>query len=166
VVVVNPSTPVGPGDLKPTPTGKIIVDFLRGKIPAYVDTGLNLIAVEDVAQAHLLAAEKGRIGEKYILGNRNLTLREILAMLAAITDSRPPSVRIPHWIALAAAAVDTGLSHIRGVEPGIPLEAALMSRKRMFFSADKAIGELGLRCSSVEDALARAVEWFCRKGVT
>jgi len=160
VVIVNPSTPVGPGDIKPTPTGKIIVDFLRGRMPAYVDTGLNLIAVEDVATGHLLAAEKGRVGEKYILGYRNLTLREILHMLAMITDRRPPSVRIPHWVALAAAAVDTAVSRVLSKEPGITIEAVQMSRKMMFFSAAKAVRELGLPQSPVEHALARAVHWF------
>lgn len=164
VVIVNPSTPVGPGDIKPTPTGKMIVDFLRGKMPAYVNTGLNLIAVEDVAEGHLLAAEKGRVGEKYILGNQNLTLCEILAMLADITGRKAPTVRIPHWIALAASAFDTTVSCIRGVEPGIPLEAVLMSRKRMFFSADRAVSELGLPQSLVTNALAEAVEWFQRNG--
>ncbi len=160
VVIVNPSTPVGPGDIKPTPTGKIILDFMRGRMPAYVDTGLNLIAVEDVAAGHLLAAEKGRVGEKYILGYRNLTLREILVMLAIITDRNPPSVRIPHWVALAAAVVDTGFSRILGREPGISIEAVLMSRKMMYFSAAKAVGELGLPQTPVEHALARAVHWF------
>lgn len=166
VVIVNPSTPVGPGDIKPTPTGKMIVDFLRGKMPAYVDTGLNLVSVEDVAEGHLLAAERGRVGEKYILGNQNLTLREILGILAKITHRKAPTVRIPHRVALTVAALDTAISRIRGVEPGIPLEAVLMSRKRMFFSADKAVRELALPQTSVETALAQAVEWFCRNGAT
>lgn len=160
VVIVNPSTPVGPGDIRPTPTGKIILDFLKGRMPAYVDTGLNLIAVEDVAEGHLLAAAKGRVGGKYILGNQNLTLREILETLARITNRKPPRTRIPHWVALAAAAVDTSVSAVIGREPGIPIEAVLMSRKRMFFSADKAVRELGLPQTPVEDALARAVQWF------
>ena len=160
VVIVNPSTPVGPGDIKPTPTGKIILDFLRGAMPAYVDTGLNLIAVEDVAEGHLLAAERGTVGEKYILGNANLTLREILGILARITGRKPPSVRIPHVLALIAAMASTSAGRVMGKEPGIPIEAVLMSRKRMFFSAEKAVRELGLPQSSVEDALARAVQWF------
>jgi dihydroflavonol-4-reductase len=160
VVIVNPSTPVGPGDIKPTPTGKMIVDFLRGKMPAYVDTGLNLIAVEDVAQGHLLAAERGTVGEKYILGNQNLTLREIFAILARITGRKPPAMRVPHWLALAAAVCDSAVSRLRNAEPSIPIEAVLMSRKRMFFSEAKAVSELGLPQSSVEDALARAVQWF------
>ncbi len=165
VVIANPSTPVGPGDIKPTPTGKIIVDFLRGRMPAYVDTGLNLISVEDVAEGHLLAAEKGRVGEKYILGNENLTLREILEMLAKITGRKAPTIRIPHWVALTAAAVDTVTSYVRRAEPAIPLDAVLMSRKRMFFTAEKAVRELGLPQSPVADALARAVEWFRKSGL-
>jgi len=160
VVIVNPSTPVGPGDIKPTPTGRIILDFMRGGMPAYVDTGLNLIAVEDVAAGHLLAAEKGKPGEKYILGNRNLTLRGILGILAKLTGRKPPSLRLPHWVALAAAVVNTSASRLLSREPSIPIEGVLMARKRMFFSATKAVRELGLPQTSVEDALARAVEWF------
>lgn len=160
VVIVNPSTPVGPGDIKPTPTGKMILDYLQGKMPAYVDTGLNLIAVEDVAEGHLLAARKGRVGEKYILGNCNLTLREILAILAHIKGRKPPSVRIPHWIALLAAYTDTAVSRILNKEPNILIEAVQMSRKRMFFSSEKAVRELGLPQTSVEDALRRAISYF------
>lgn len=160
IVIVNPSTPVGPGDIKPTPTGKIILDFLRGKMPAYVDTGMNLVAVEDVAQGHLLAAEKGCAGEKYILGNRNLTLREILGILSEIIGRKPPRVRIPHAVALAAALVDAARSRISGAEPAIPLEGVLMARKKMYFSAEKAVRELGLSQTPVQDALAGAVRWF------
>jgi dihydroflavonol-4-reductase len=160
VVIVSPSTPVGPGDIKPTPTGRLILDFMRGRMPAYVDTGLNLIAVEDVAAGHLLAAEKGSPGERYILGNRNLTLREILGILADITGRKPPTLRLPHWAAIAAALASTSASRVLSREPGIPIEGALMARKRMFFSAAKAVRELGLPQTSVEDALARAVEWF------
>ncbi len=166
VVVVNPSTPVGPGDIKPTPTGKVILDFLRGRMPAYVDTGLNLISVDDVAEGHLLAAERGRIGEKYILGNQNLTLREILGLLAKITGAKPPSIRIPHWVALTAAALDTALSRGLGREPSIPIDAVRMSRKRMFFSAEKAVRELGLKQTPVDAALAEAVNWFRRNILT
>ena len=160
VVIVNPSTPVGPGDIKPTPTGKIILDFLNGKMPAYVDTGLNLVAVEDVAEGHLLAAEKGKVGEKYILGNQNLTLQEIFGILAEITHRRPPRMQVPHWVALVAAVADTAFSRILNREPGVQIEAVLMSRKRMFFSAEKAVRELGLPQTPVEDALAGAVRWF------
>lgn len=164
VVIVNPSTPVGPGDIKPTPTGKTILDFLRGKMPAYVDTGMNLVAVEDVAEGHLLAAQEGRAGEKYILGNRNLTLRQILHMLAAITNRKPPSLRIPHAIPLAAALVDAARSRLTGSAPTIPLEGVLMARKKMYFSAEKAVRELGLPQTPVEGALARAVRWFEENG--
>jgi dihydroflavonol-4-reductase len=164
VVIVNPSTPVGPGDIKPTPTGRMVLDFLRGKMPAYVDTGLNLIAVEDAAAGHLLAADSGRSGEKYILGNRNMMLKDILAVLARITGRKPPTLRLPHWVPIAAAAVDDTWARVTGNEPGIALEAALMSRKRMFFSADKAVRELGVPQSPVDEALARAVEWFQSNG--
>ncbi len=164
VVIVNPSTPVGPGDIKPTPTGKIIVDFLKGRMYGYVETGLNLVAVEDVAEGHLLAAEKGMPGEKYILGNKNMTLREILESLSHITNRRPPTLRVPHWIAIAAAAADTAVSRMRGREPNIPVEGALMARKKMFYSSARAVRELGLPQSSVEGALARSVKWFVDNG--
>ncbi|MCE5199100.1 MAG: hopanoid-associated sugar epimerase [Armatimonadota bacterium] len=164
VVIVNPSTPIGPGDIKPTPTGKIILDFLKGKMLAYVDTGLNLVDVEDVAEGHLLAAAKGRVGEKYILGNRDLTLQEILTILAQITNRQPPSLRIPHWVSLLAAYGDSAVSLILGKAPGIPVEGALMAKKKMFFSPQKSINELGLPQRSVEDALARAVRWFMDNG--
>ena len=164
VVIVNPSTPIGPGDVKPTPTGKTIVDFLKGKMYGYVDTGLNLIAVEDVARGHLLAAEKGKAGEKYILGNRNMTLREIFEVLGRITGRKPPTLRVPHWVALAAAYADAAKSRLLGTAPDIPIEAVLMARKRMFFSSEKAVRELGLPQSSVEEALERAVKWFTDHG--
>lgn len=165
VVIVNPSTPIGPGDTKPTPTGAIIVNFLQGKIPAYVDTGLNLVAVEDVAQGHLLAAEKGVVGEKYILGGENMTLREILGILAVISGRKAPSIRIPHSIAYAAAAASEMFAAFRGGEPSISIESVRMSCKKMFFSPVKAIRELGLPQSSVRDALTRAVRWFQDKGM-
>lgn len=166
VVVVNPSTPVGPGDIKPTPTGKTIVDFLNGRMPAYVDTGLNLVAVEDVAVGHLLAAQRGKAGRKYILGNRNMTLHEILETLAGITGQSAPRLCLPHWVAIAAAAADTARSRIFGGYPQIALEAALMSQKRMFFSSARAVRELGLPQTPVENALVRAVEWFIANGYT
>lgn len=160
IVIVNPSTPIGPGDVKPTPTGKIIVDFLKGRMAGYVDTGLNLIAVEDAAEGHLLAAERGRTGERYILGNRNMTLREILDTLARIAGRKPPRLRIPHWLALSAAVIDSLKSRLLRTEPSIPIEGVLMARKTMFFSSEKAIRELGLPQNSVENALERAVRWF------
>jgi dihydroflavonol-4-reductase len=164
VVIVNPSTPVGPGDVRPTPTGKIILDFLMGKMQAYVDTGLNLISVEDVAEGHLLAAEKGVRGCKYILGNHNLTLKQILKMLAEITGRKPPSVCIPHWAALVASVANTAYNSALARPPSIPIEGVLMARKKMFFSSEKAVTQLGLPQSPVEDALAASVEWFKRNG--
>jgi len=160
VVIVNPTTPVGPGDWKPTPTGRILVDFLNGKMPAYVDTGLNLAPVEDVAAGHLLAAERGRIGERYILGGRNMTLKEILEVLSAITGRPAPRVKLPHAIALAAGYADQWISRITRREPQIPVEGVKMSRHRMFIASDKAERELGYRPGSVEAALERAVRWY------
>ncbi len=161
VVIVNPSTPVGDLDIKPTPTGKIIVDFLNNKIPAYVDTGLNLIDVHDVAIGHLLAAEKGEIGRRYILGNQNLSLKQILQELAHLTHKEPPRTQIPYSVAYIAAAIDTlvegGILHR---EPMIALEGVKMARKEMFFSANRAVTELGLPQSNVTKSLARAIEWF------
>jgi dihydroflavonol-4-reductase len=164
VVVVNPSAPVGELDVKPTPTGQMIVDFLDGKMPFYVDTGLNLVDVRDVARGHLLAAEKGRVGERYILGGENLTLKAILELLSDLTGRPAPRRRIPHWIPTVAAAVDTGLARLLGRTPRVSLEAVRMSRHRMFFDAGKAVRELGLPQSPVRAALARAVAWFREHG--
>jgi len=164
VVIVNPSTPVGEMDIKPTPTGQMIVDFLNRRMPAYVETGLNLVDVRDVAEGHVLAAEKGRIGEKYILGNRNMTLKEIFDALSRLTGIPSPAVRLPHWVPLAAAAVDTLASRLTGRQPRVPLEGVRMSRHTMFFDAGKAIRELGLPQTPVEEALGRAVAWFRENG--
>jgi dihydroflavonol-4-reductase len=164
VVIVNPTAPVGPNDWKPTPTGKIIVDFLNGKMPAYVDTGLNVAAVEDVAAGHLLAAKNGRVGQRYILGGRNMTLREILGALAKITGRSAPRIRIPHAVALAAAYGDAIFARLSGREPQIPVEGVKMSRHRMFVASDKAEKELGYHAGPVEPALARAVEWYESRG--
>jgi dihydroflavonol-4-reductase len=160
VVIVNPTAPVGEGDLKPTPTGKIIVDFLRGAMPAYVDTGLNLVDVRDVAEGHLLAAEIGRPGERYILGAQNMTFREILETLGRVSNRPAPRLRLPHGVAYAFALGESALSRITGREPRAPLEAVRMARKKMFVSTDKARRELGFQPGPVEDALHRAVEWF------
>jgi dihydroflavonol-4-reductase len=164
VVIVNPTAPVGPGDWKPTPTGKIILDFLNGKMPAYVDTGLNVVAVEDVAAGHLLAAEKGRIGQRYILGARNLTLKQILGVLAALTGRPAPRIRLPHAVALAAGYADEFVSRLRGREPQIPVEGVKMSRHRMFVESDKAQRELGYHPTPVETAFQRAVRWYEEHG--
>ena len=164
VVIVNPTAPVGECDLKPTPTGKIIVDFLKGAMPAYVDTGLNLVDVRDVAEGHLLAARLGRPGERYILGCHNLTLREILERLSGLSDKPAPKWRLPYAVAFAAGAVDTALSRITGREPRAPLDAVRMARKKMFVSSEKARRELGFEPHPVDDALRRAIEWFRQNG--
>jgi dihydroflavonol-4-reductase len=160
VVIVNPTAPVGPGDWKPTPTGKIILDFLCGRMPAYVDTGLNFVAVEDVAAGHWLAAERGRAGERYILGGRNMTLKDLLQTLAALTGRRAPWVRLPHAVALAAGYADTWISRALGREPQIPVEGVRMSRHKMWVDSSKAGRELGYHPGPVEAALERAVRWY------
>ncbi|MBI3694421.1 MAG: NAD-dependent epimerase/dehydratase family protein [Acidobacteria bacterium] len=160
VVVVNPTAPVGDRDVKPTPTGKIIVDFLLGRMPAYVDTGLNLVDVRDVAQGHLAAAERGRSGERYILGARNMTLREIVEELARLGGRPAPKVRIPYAVAWTYAAAGTALANLTGREPRAPLDAVRMSRKKMWVRIDKAERELGFAPGPVEEALRRAIEWF------
>ncbi len=164
VVIVHPSTPVGSRDVKPTPTGQMIVDFLTGRMPAYVDTGLNLIDVEDVAEGHCLAMEKGRQGEGYILGARNLSLREILEILSRVSGRPAPRVRLPHAAALGLAAVSTAASAWTGRPPRIPWDAVRMSRKRMFFDSAKAVRELNLPQGPVEQALDKAVGWFRANG--
>lgn len=164
VVIVNPSTPVGERDVKPTDTGRIVVDFLKRKIPAYVDTGLNLIDVRDCALGHLLAAEKGRVGEKYILGCRDLELREIFEKLEEITGLPAPRRKVPHWLPIAVGAVDTALARLVGYQPRVPLEAALLARYKMFFDPAKAVRELGLPQTPAEQPLRRAAEWFRANG--
>ncbi len=164
VVIVNPSTPVGERDIKPTDTGQAIVDFLNRSIPAYVDTGLNLIDVRDCAMGHLLAAEKGRVGEKYILGCRNLELREILEILAEISGLKAPRRQLPHWIPIGFAALDTWRARTFGGTPRVSHDAARLARYKMFFDASKAVRELGLPQTPVEEPLRRAVEWFRANG--
>jgi dihydroflavonol-4-reductase len=166
VVLVHPSTPVGPGDAKPTPTGQIIVDFLCGRMPAFVDTGLNLVHVDDVAEGHLLAAERGQVGEKYILGHRNMTLREILDRLGALTGLPSPRREIPLGVALAAGYLSQWWSdHVSHRPPRVPLEGVRMARKRMFFNAAKAVRELGMPQTPIDQALAAAVDWFREQGM-
>jgi dihydroflavonol-4-reductase len=164
VVIVNPTTPVGPGDWKPTPTGKIILDFLLGSMPAYVDTGLNFVAVEDAARGHLLAAERGKIGERYLLGGKNMTMKELLDALAKITGLRAPTRQIPHGAALVAAYADAAFCRIRGREPRIPVEGVRIARHKMFVNDAKARRELGYESAPVEAALERAVHWYCENG--
>src|SRR5713226_2420502 len=165
VVVVNPTTPVGEQDIKPTPTGRIIVDFLKKKFPAYVDTGLNLVDVTECARGHVAALEKGRSGERYILGGENLTLKQILDKLSAITGLPSPKVRVPYAVALLAGVVDEMVTgRILRREPRATIEAVQMSRKKMFVTSGKAVRELGWKVVPVKDALGRAVEWFRANG--
>ncbi len=166
IVVVNPSAPVGPWDRKPTPTGQLIVDFARGKLPAIVDTGLNIVHVRDVAEGHLLAAERGRVGERYILGHRNMTLAEIVAELAEITGRPAPRLRLPYAVAWTAGAVSTAVSTwITHRPPAVALEAVRMARRRMFFDAAKAVRELGLPQTPARAAFEDAVAWFEGQGL-
>jgi dihydroflavonol-4-reductase len=164
VVIVNPTTPVGPGDWKPTPTGKIIVDFLNGRMPGYVDTGLNFVSVEDCARGHLLAAERGRIGERYILGGRNLTLKQMLDILSSVSGRPAPRWKFPHVLAYAAGYMDTAVSRLWGREPRIPLEGVRMARHNMFVDASKAGLELGFAPGPIEAALERGVAWYESNG--
>ena len=165
VVIVSPSTPVGELDIKPTPTGKIIVDFLRGKMFGYVDTGMNLVDVRDVAEGHLLAAEKGRIGERYILGGRNITLKELFDLLSGLTGIRSPKTRIPHWVAEGYAHIENAWSvKIAHHPPFAPIESVKLSRNKMWFDGSKAVRELGLPQSPVETALEHAITWFQKNG--
>lgn len=164
VVIVNPTTPVGPGDWKPTPTGRVIVDFLNGKIPAYVDTGLNFVAVEDVAKGHWLAAEKGKLGERYILGDRNLTLKEFLGVLARLSGRPRSRMRVPHALPYAAALADSLFAKILRREPSIPLEGVRMARHKMFVNGAKAHADLGYSTSGLEAALERAIGWYSDHG--
>jgi len=166
VVIVNPSAPVGPRDVKPTPTGQVIVDFLNGKMPAYLDTGLNWVHVRDVALGHIFAAEKGRVGERYILGNAagNWTMREAFAVLEEVTGVRAPRTRIPYWVALTAAHVDETISSITGKPPKAPLAGVRMARYKMFFNPAKAISELGLPQTPPRQALQDAADWFVQNG--
>ena len=164
VVIVNPSTPVGSHDLKPTPTGQMIVDFLNGRMPAYIETGLNLVDVKDVAEGHLLAMEKGKIGERYILGARNCTLKEILEILGKVSGLPVPTVRIPYPVALGLSGVSTCVSFFTKRSPRIPMEGVRMARHRMFFDSSKAVRELGFPQHPIEEAVLGAVVWFYDNG--
>jgi len=166
VVIVNPSAPVGPRDVKPTPTGQLLVDFLNRKMPAYLDTGLNWVHVRDVAVGHILAAEKGRIGERYILGNAegNWTMKEALDMLEDVTGVPAPKVRIPYFVALAAAHVNEIISALTRRPPKAPLAGVRMARHKMFFNPAKAIRELGLPQTPPKQALVDGVNWFRQNG--
>jgi len=166
VIIVNPSAPIGPRDVKPTPTGQIVVDFLNRKLPAYLDTGLNWVHVRDVAVGHVLAAEKGRLGERYILGNAqgNWTMRETLAALAEITGIPSPKTQIPYWVALAMAHVNEGIASLTGTSPKAPLAGVRMAKDKMWFNPAKAIRELGLPQTPPKQAFGDAVAWFRANG--
>lgn len=164
VVIVNPTAPVGEGDVKPTPTGRIVLDFLLGKMPAFIDTGLNLADVRDVAAGHLSACERGKTGERYILGGANMTLEEILRELARICGRPAPRLRIPYGAAYAAALLSTAWANVTGREPRAPIDAVRMARKKMYVRCDKARREIGYAPAPVAAALSRAVEWFRANG--
>ena len=160
VVIVNPTAPIGEHDVKPTPTGKIVLDFLNGDMPAFIDTGLNVVDVRDTAEGHWLACERGRPGERYILGSENLTLAQILEKLARITGRKAPRVRLPYAVAYAAGAASTAWARLTGRPPRVPLDAVRMARKKMWVSHEKAERELGFHPGPADAALARAVEWM------
>lgn len=164
VVIVNPTAPVGDHDFKPTPTGKVLVDFVRGAMPAFLDTGLNVVDVRDVALGHVAACERGRVGERYILGAENLTLEKIFGMLARAVGRPAPKIRIPYAVAYAAGVVSTAWAGVTGKEPLAPLDGVKMARKKMWVRHDKAARELGYAPGSAKGALERAVEWFTANG--
>jgi dihydroflavonol-4-reductase len=164
VVIVNPTAPVGDHDFKPTPTGKIIVDFVCGRMPAFLDTGLNVVDVRDVAEGHLQAQERGRTGERYILGSENLTLERIFAILAEIESKPAPKIRVPYAVAYAAGMASTAWASVTGREPLAPLDGVRMARKKMWVRHDKASRELGFSPGPATVALRRAVEWFRANG--
>ena len=163
-IVAMPTTPVGPWDWKPTPTGKIILDFLNGKMPGYVETGLNFVGVEECAAGHLLISEKGKIGERYLLGAENLTLKGLLDVLAKITGLRAPAMKIPHGVALGVAYVESAFSRLIGKEPLIPVEGVKIAQHKMFVDCSRAQTELGFQPGSVTAALERAVRWYRANG--
>jgi dihydroflavonol-4-reductase len=165
VVIVNPSTPVGPGDVKPTPTGQMVFDAAAGRMPAYVDTGLNIVHVDDVASGHLLAFHRGRVGERYILGGQDMTLREILVEIARLTGRKPPNVRLPAGLVMPIAYVAEGFARVTGRSTRITVEGVRMARKRMFFSSAKAVGELGYQWRAPTLAFADAITWFRDQGL-
>jgi len=164
VVIVNPSTPIGAYDVKPTPTGRIILDFINGRMPAYMDTGLNFVSARDVAEGHWLAVQKGRSGERYILGNANLMLKEFLDLLSEVTGLPSPRLRLPYTLAYCVGSIDTFFSGLMRKEPRVALEAVKMARHRMFFDSTKAVKELGFVQTPIRQAIQEAVGWFTKNG--
>ena len=163
-VIVNPSTPIGPRDVKPTPTGRIIVEAASGRMPAFVDTGLNMVHVDDVAEGHVLAFQRGRIGERYVLGGQNATLAEILATVAGAVGRRPPRIRIPRQALMPFAHVTEAVARVTGREPMLTRDGLRMSKNKMFFSSAKAEAELGYRARPYREGIIDAIEWFRRAG--
>jgi dihydroflavonol-4-reductase len=163
-IIAMPTTPVGPWDWKPTPTGKIILDFLNGKMPGYVETGLNFVGVEECAAGHLLVSERGKVGERYLLGRENLTLKELLDTLARITGLSAPTMKIPHGVALGVAYVESAFSRLVGKEPQIPVEGVKIAQHKMFVDCSRAEKELGFQPGPVSKALERAVQWYQANG--
>ena len=165
VVIVNPTTPIGPMDRKPTPTGKVIVDFLGGRMPAFIDTGLNFVDVEEVGLGHWLASQYGKPGESYILGNRNMSLGEFLAILGRISERKPPRVKLPYVPVLLAAYVDEAVSRwIRHAQPRIPLTGVKMAKSYMYFDCSKAVQSLGMPQMTVETAMEKSIDWYLERG--
>lgn len=165
VVIVKPAAPFGPRDIKPTPTGRLVVEAVSGRMPAYVNTGLNVVHVDDVASGHLLAYEKGAVGESYILGGENHTLQWILKTVAELTGQRPPRIRLPHWFVTPMAYISEGITRLRGTgEPMMTVDSVRMSRKPMYFSIEKARRELGYSPRPAVEALRDEIEWFYKHG--
>lgn len=160
VIIVNPSAPVGAGDVKPTPTGQVIVDFMKGRMPAYIETGMNIVDVDDVAAGHLLAMEKGGIGERYILGNANLMLREVFEILSRLTGVKAPTIKLPRLAILPLAYANLWIANLTGHPPRIPLEGVKMAKYKMHYDCSKAVRELGIPHTPPEVALEKAVRWF------
>ncbi len=163
-VIVNPSTPLGPGDIKPTPTGKMIIEAASGRMPAYVDTGLNIVHVDDVAEGHILALEKGKTGERYILGGENMTLKQILEEIARIVGRRPPKIKLTPSLVLPFAYIAEFFARLTGKEPFVTVDGVLMAKKKMFFSIEKARNELGYSPRPAREAIKDSIDWFMQKG--
>ncbi|HJS87879.1 MAG TPA: hopanoid-associated sugar epimerase [Acetobacteraceae bacterium] len=165
VVIVNPAAPVGPRDIRPTPTGRMILDAAAGKMPAYIDTGLNIVHVDDVAEGHILAMERGQLGERYILGGENMSLRELLSLVAGATGRRPPSIRLSHELVWPVAGALEALARVLPFEPPVTRDHLRMARKKMFFSSAKAVRELGYHARPAAEAVRDAVAWFRANGM-
>jgi dihydroflavonol-4-reductase len=165
VVLVNPAAPVGPRDIKPTPTGKMIRDAAAGRVPAYIDTGLNIVHVDDVAEGHVLALERGRIGERYVLGGENMLLKDILALVANVVGRKPPTIELPEALVWPAAWFMEGLARLTGIPPMMTRDHIKMARHKMFYSSAKAMNELGYNPRPVRQAVEDAVAWFRANGM-